>query len=130
MPSSFLTTQVRPGATIARIEEPFLDNLAAADILRSELAQLVEAPGLRMLVIDLSQVKMLASSSLAALLKTQSLMRERGGELRLCAMPDFVREIWRVMNLTQAIMPAYETAAQALAAPLIAWGGESEIMET
>lgn len=130
MTTSFLTTQNAPGTIVARIREPFLDNLAASDILRSELAHLVQEPGLRVLVVDLSEVKMLASSSLSALLKTQSLMRERGGELRLCAMPDFVVEIWRVMNLTNTILPVFESASQALAAPLIAPGSEREIMET
>ena len=130
MPNSFLTTESSPAAAIVRIQQPFLDNLAAADILRAELAKLIEDPSLRLLIIDLSQVKMLASTSLAALLKTQSQMRERGGDLRLCSMPDFIHEIWRVMNLTNTIMPVFETPAQALAAPLLAIDSEREIMET
>ncbi len=129
MTNSFLTQRELEGAIVVQIQEPYLDNSAAADILRSELMRIVGETRPQILVLDLSLVKMMASSAISSLLKIHHALQDHQGQLRLCAVPDFIREVCRSLNLEGTIFHVFNTAEDAARARVIIQNEEREIME-
>lgn len=69
----------------------------------------------RYLLLDMAQVTFLSSSGLRALLLVRKDLHARGGELRLCALPPQVRDVFEITGFTQ-VFEIYPTRAEALAA--------------
>lgn len=129
MSNSFVTQRELEGAVVVQVQEPYLDNAAAADILRSELARIVHETRPQVLVLDLSPVKMIASSAISSLLKVHHELQDHRGQLRLCAVPDFIREVCRALNLEGTIFHVFNSAEEAARARVIIQNEEREIME-
>lgn len=129
MPDTFITVRNLEGAVVVQIQEPYLDNPAAADILRSELARVVSEHQPQVLVLDLSQVKMMASSAIGGLLRIHHLLQDYQGQLRLCAVPVFIREVCRSLNLEGTVFHVFNSAEEAARARVIYQNEEREIME-
>jgi anti-anti-sigma factor len=73
-----------------------------------------ETAGARHLVIDLSAVGYINSAGLRVLLGAGGRMRSVGGQLILCAVPSYVKEVLDVAGLS-SLFPIRATRAEALA---------------
>ena len=110
---SFAVEQVR-GATIVRIDRPQLSGSADAEILSLELTSLVTDHAPRQLLVDFENVTMISSTVIAAFLKLKKQLDGSGAQLKLCAMPIPVREIYQTLNLEGNVFEIYETISEAL----------------
>jgi anti-anti-sigma factor len=114
----FLTVRTTQDAIVASLQEPSLDSEAAAEKLRTELLGVVQNQQPRLLLIDFSRIKIIASSAIGALLAVRSKLLDINGELRLCAVSPPIREIYRTLNLEGTMFPVFDTVDQALRAPI------------
>lgn len=74
--------------------------------------------GVDKVIVDLSKVKLLGSTGLAALIYALKRLRERRGDLHLCGVPDTVRQVFQLtrLHLVFKIFPDERTAELAFAA--------------
>jgi anti-sigma B factor antagonist len=70
-------------------------------------------------VVDLGGTSFVDSTAMAVLVQGMKRYRERGGDLRLCALPPLVRHTFELTRLDRAIdiLPDEEAAVAAFAAP-------------
>jgi anti-sigma B factor antagonist len=71
--------------------------------------------GERRIVLDLGSLPFMNSSALGYLIKTRSVLLERGGQLALARLQQAIRNILVVTNL-ESLFALYDTADQALKA--------------
>jgi anti-sigma B factor antagonist len=92
------------------LPEGRLDARAAPD-LEQALAGL-EAQNLKQIVVDLSQSRYISSSCLRLLLVHLRKLKQAGGDLKLCSLPDKVAKVLRIAGL-DALFEIYPTVEQA-----------------
>lgn len=81
-----------------------------------EALELVIAQDPPLVLVDLANVTFLDSTALGALVVAQRHLEERGGELRLAAVPSVVAKIFDTAGLTERFR-VYEDADAAIAPP-------------
>ena len=99
--------QVWSIALRGRIDQP------AARAIEDAITELTDA-GRACVVVDLTEVAYMASAGLAALLTTVRRARLLGGDIRLAAMNDRVREVFEMSGFDQ-VFKIYATPAEAVA---------------
>lgn len=77
-------------------------NMVAAPSLRRELHALVES-GYRQVVVDLSEIDLIDSSGLGALISGLKLARQAGGDLRIAAPTRQVVTVLELTNLNRVL---------------------------
>ena len=82
--------------------------------LLETLLRLAERPSPR-IVLDLAAVPMCDSTGLNVLIQTERRARANRGWLRLANVPPMVEQVLSITGL-QAVLPAYESVAHAVAA--------------
>jgi anti-sigma B factor antagonist len=75
---------------------------ANAPAAGEEFAHLVER-GVRKIVVDFSDVEYIASGGLRVLLATAKQLRAVGGELRVCALNETVREVFDISGFSSLL---------------------------
>lgn len=90
-----------------------LDAIAASEATREPRRAVAE--GVRLMLLDLSEVTFMSSSGLRALLLLRKELLARGGELRLASMKPQVFEVFSLTGFTQ-IFNIHPTREDALAA--------------
>jgi anti-anti-sigma factor len=111
-----IETRADPGVVVIRaggeVDSQTIPPLAGA------VAEAVEAPGTRCVVLDLDGVVFFGSGGIAFLTRADSEARGRGVALRVVVRPDGrVYRVLDMMGLTR-IVALYPTLAEALADPL------------
>ncbi len=71
--------------------------------------------GMRLIVVDMTDVPYIASSGLRALLKAAKSVKPHNGLITICGLNDVVHEVLQVSGLLR-IFPVYPTAEEAVAA--------------
>jgi anti-sigma B factor antagonist len=90
-------------------------------IIAGEEAQLVQTRMRTLLdegsdfVFDLAEVTFIDSSGMGALVRLISNARAKGGDIKMCALPDLVRKSFQLTNLL-TVFASYETEEQAITA--------------
>jgi len=94
-----------------------LDASAAPEL--EDAFNALEAHDVKRVVVDLSQSKYISSSCLRVLIVSARRLRERGGDVKLCCMPDAVAKVFEIAGLGAFfdIMATEEGAAQAFGMP-------------
>jgi anti-sigma B factor antagonist len=95
----------------------FLDQRIHAELaiasLGKELYAVADRPDCRKLIVDFSDVEFLSSAMLGKLISLKKRMTEKDGVLRLCAMCENIRLIFK-LTCTDQILDVRETEADAL----------------
>ena len=86
---------------------------AEADTLRQNINDLDS--DLTHVVLDLSEVTFIDSSGLGTLVRLMSSLRARGGDLRLCNVPEVVSKVLKLTNLNR-LFEMHSTEVDAIAA--------------
>ena len=99
--------------TVISLKERKLDATVSSE-LKGEFLLLC-VPGVKSLVIDLSEVEFCDSSGLSALLIAERKMREAGGDVRLAGLNKKVLTLIKISHLDRAFQ-IYDTVAKAIKA--------------
>jgi anti-sigma B factor antagonist len=86
---------------------------AEVDTLRQNIKDLDS--DLTQVVLDLSEVTFMDSSGLGTLVRLTSSLRARGGDLRLCSVPEVVSKVLKLTNLNR-LFEMHPTEVDAVAA--------------
>jgi anti-anti-sigma factor len=97
------------GSAYASLDQQALENLGG--VIFAEAAH-ANPP---LLVLDLSQTRVIGSSFLEILVRAWKRLRQREGRMVLCAMQPFCTEVLRAAHL-DSIWPSYQTCEEALVA--------------
>ena len=87
-----------------------MDHHGARNALK-EVEIAIDAALPRSLILDFAGVTFMDSSGIAVILKTDRLLRQTGGALALCGVPQQVRRVLDVAGLTN-IVPVLEDRAK------------------
>jgi anti-anti-sigma factor len=120
---------VAPPAVVAQITEPILSTAIAADILESELRQIMAEHRPSVLVLDFSQVKMISSSSVGKLLLIQKQLQAQRGQLRLACVAVPIADACRALGLSDRLLFIFDSVETALHARVVGTNEEREVME-
>lgn len=101
----------------AHVTDSQLSGEIKAEILRIELGQLIERNQPTIVVLDMSEVKMISSVVIGALVQIQKKMVSIQGELRQCCLPPLVQTIYKTSALTGSVFSIFATRDEAIAAP-------------
>lgn len=85
---------------------------ASAPAAGAEFSHLVER-GARKMVVDFSDVDYIGSGGLRVLLATAKQLRAVGGELRVCALNETVREVFDISGFS-SLLTVFPTAGEAV----------------
>jgi anti-anti-sigma factor len=96
------------------ITEPHLTGEIMAEIFKIEVGRLINKYHPPLVVIDLSNVRMISSVVVGAFVKLHQSLRATGGQLRQCCVPSVVESVYRTANLFDTVFEVYETPEQAL----------------
>ena len=77
----------------------------------AEILGFITEPSRRYLLLDFSQVDYLSSTVLTELLRIQNVLHERNGDVRLCAMPPAVQEVFEITHLN-TVFTIYNASQQ------------------
>lgn len=100
------------------LPEGRLDALAAPGL--AEALTALEAQSLKQIIVDFSQSRYISSSCLRVMLTHTRRLRQAGGDLKFCCLPDKIAQVLRIAGLDALfdIFPSEEQAVQAfLTAP-------------
>ena len=117
MPSSEPTLfeyQADDRGILIKITEPNFSGEVTAEIFKIEVDRLVKKHDASLIVIDLSNVRMISSVVVGAFVKLHNSLTAAGGQLRQCCVPPVVESVYRTANLFDTIFEVYETPEQAL----------------
>ncbi|WP_171064080.1 STAS domain-containing protein [Actinomadura soli] len=114
-----LYSKTLPGATLVSVEGE-LDG-SAVEEFDTYITRVQQGPGDH-LVVDLSEVAMLDSAAVRAIMRIQSYAVEHGGSVRLAGLQPFVRQVIRQTKLDERI-PVHRDATAALRAALTGMPG-------
>jgi anti-anti-sigma factor len=89
-----------------------LDHVGGTRLFRQKL--LLSLASYRKILIDLTELTFFDSLSVGTLLDMHRLLKETGGQLRICCANFLVEELFSTLNLN-AVIPLYPTQEQALA---------------
>jgi stage II sporulation protein AA (anti-sigma F factor antagonist) len=106
------TVQLRIAGIVVVELKGKIDTLTAAATER-ELFE--HCAGARHLVVDMSAVGYLNGAGLRILLNAAQRLQMHGGQLILCAVPSYIREVLDIAGVT-SVFPVWSTRAEALAA--------------
>jgi anti-anti-sigma factor len=120
---------VQPSSVVVLIKEPFLSTTIAAEILESELRQIIAEHHPAVLVLDFRHVKMISSSSIGKLLLIQKHLRSQAGQLHLCCVSVPIAEAYRALGLSEQWLMVFETVEDALHTRVVGMNEDREIME-
>jgi anti-sigma B factor antagonist len=101
MVTQIQTRQVEPDITVVDVS----GQLHAGNTLlsvESTLKKLIEG-GVRKLVLDFSELKLIDSSGIGVLVVCSAQIRERGGMLRIACPPGTVAHVLELVNLGQVV---------------------------
>ena len=110
----FVTTETVNDTTIVQAVDPYLQGTTVAELVKLELAQIVEASPNQNLIIDLGNVKMISSSVISSLLALKRQLATEGVSLRLCSMSESLRYVFKTLNMDGTIFDIFETVEDAL----------------
>jgi|GEM_PF-775071 len=107
--STFVSTQTVGAAVVARIHrEKYTEHECAA--LDAELGA-VAARNKHRLVIDLSEVMMIASAGLGSLVTLDKACKKNGGKLAMFGMSDQLRQVFEITRLHKLLLLAKDRDA-------------------
>lgn len=103
-------TETSGGVIIIAITDR-LDSVTAPEAEKAMAAIIAE--GHHKVLFDFSQLEYLSSDGLRIILGTAKQLSERGGKMVLCALKDYVKEIFEVSRFT-SLFPIKDTVDDAL----------------
>ncbi len=103
----------RIGGVVVLVPTGPLD-LSSCDPLARTLADLVARGEVRLVVVDLTEVPLLDSAELGALVQGMKQARAAGGDLRLCGVQPEIRSVLVLTGLTKRLR-VYGDRAEAVA---------------
>ncbi len=98
------------GIDIFSLEGRF-DAHSAADV-EKEL-DLAMSKGVGKLILDMGSVEYISSAGLRVLLAAAKKLKKQEGEIKLCSLKPYVKEVFDIAGFTQ-IFKIYDTAEQAI----------------
>src|SRR5262249_49941881 len=93
---------VERGVLVLTILEAELRSEPLIDALRQEMFDAVERHGTGSVVVDLQQVRYLASAGFHPLLVLRQKLQEKGGRMVLCGLSPILSEVFRVTKLVRS----------------------------
>lgn len=106
-----LSIDERYSAAVIKIQGKFLGTVHGEE-LRGKLEGLRDA-GKKNIIFDLSKLDFIDSSGLGALITSLTTMRNAGGDVRLAATEDRVRNVFLVTNVLGSVFQDYPTVKDA-----------------
>ena len=97
-----LTFETDEDVTIVRMGGKILDPLYI-DKVSGQLNELAERSDAPKIVLDLEEVSHLSSSALGMLTTLQQIVRERGGQLRLCNIQPPIFTVFKITRLNEVL---------------------------
>ncbi|MFW6154411.1 MAG: STAS domain-containing protein [Planctomycetota bacterium] len=110
--SHLLIHTIKDAVVVNFRQGSILDSLVI-DAIARELYALVDERAARKIVLDLTGVKFLASQAVGVLITLKRKAEAIGGDVLICAMPDEIRRVFKIMKL-QAVFRFYDSEAAAL----------------
>jgi anti-sigma B factor antagonist len=109
--------EVVPGqdVTVVRFTRRSIVDSAAIEAIGDHLLDLVHNQGRRRLVFDFSRVEMLTSGMLGKFVALHTIVQDAGGQLVFSGVGPFLKQIFTICHLPQAI-PMHPDEASAVAA--------------
>jgi anti-sigma B factor antagonist len=101
MVTQFQTRQLEPGITVVDVS----GQLHAGNTLlsvESTLKKLIES-GVRKLVLDFSELKLIDSSGIGVLVVCSAQIRQQGGMMRIACPPGAVAHVLELVNISQVV---------------------------
>ena len=99
MAGSKLLIQDRAGVTLVTFEDTALVHGQTIEQTAAELYELIDRKNTQKLILDFSNVKLLASQMLSVLLTLNNKSKGINGELVLCGLGDELKSVFAITNL-------------------------------
>lgn len=113
MSSARLLIQDYAGVTVVTFQDNSILDVRAIDRIAEELYHLVDAQNKQKLILDLSNVRYLASHALGMLITLHKKAKAARGEMVLCGIRAELRSVFSITNLDK-ILRIFEDDAAAL----------------
>ncbi len=104
----------RGDVLIVRLLDPTLFDTLAISELEEELLQLLGERSPRKVLVSFAGVIHCSTAVINGLLRAKKKLVPAGGQLKLCAMTDTVREAYRILNLEGTVFEIYDSEQEAL----------------
>ena len=101
------------GITVLSLLAPDLVDFLVTSELQDELVKFVEKEKPEKLIVSFHNVSRCSTEIINALLRARKRVVTSGGTLRLCAMPDQIRSVFKMLNLEGTVFHIYDTKAEA-----------------
>lgn len=126
---SLIDVDPRPQGVVVTINAEHLSTAIAAELLYSELLNVIQVHRPQVLVLDCSRVRLITSSSLGTLLRIRKQVADCGGQLHLSAVALPIVEACRSLGLTNHQLLIFDSVDEALHTRIIENESEREVME-
>jgi len=101
---------------IAVVEDCGNIDIPRADSLRTLLIEIIEKESYKKVVINLENTNSIRSIGIGVLIAAQKKIKSQGGEIRLCALEDYVKSLVSLAQLDN-YFNIYNTLPEAISAP-------------
>jgi len=101
---------------IAVVEDCGNIDIPSADSLRTLLIEIIEKESYKKVVINLENTNSIRSIGIGVLIAAQKKIKSQGGEIRLCALEDYVKSLVSLAQLDN-YFNIYNTLPEAISAP-------------
>ena len=108
--------QVIPNGVYVYVVDPQLSGEVKAEILKIELGRLIDRLRPRVVVLDMSAVKMISSVVIGTLVQLQRKLVSMQSELRQCCLPSVIESVYRTTRLGGELFLTYDTYEAAIGA--------------
>ena len=111
MAESRLVIQDHAGVTLVTFEDTALVHGHAIELAAAELYELTDRKSRRKLILDFSNVKLLASQMLSVLLTVNNKSQAASGELVLCGLGEELKSVFAITNLDKVFTFCTDSAS-------------------
>jgi anti-anti-sigma factor len=101
MSSSFVQSQIEHGVLVARLDREKIGEYESP-VIRAEVESVAPGANWRV-VLDLSDVRMVASAGLGAFVTLNKTCKDKGGRLALCNMDEMLRQVFEMTKLHRVL---------------------------
>jgi anti-sigma B factor antagonist len=110
---SRLLSRVQNGVTVVEFTDAKVIDQRNINQIGAELMHLVDAAGVRKMLIDLENVRYLSSAVLGKLISLHKALRANGGQLKLCSIAPPIFEVFEITRLDK-VFDIYKNESDAL----------------
>lgn len=112
--SSFVNTSIIGGALVGRLDREKIGEYESP-VVRGEIEAAAPQAGWKV-VLDLSEVRMVASAGLGLFVTLNKICKDKGGKFAICNLDDTLTQVFEMTKLhrVMTIAPSTEAAVKAV----------------